>query len=113
MVIVRIDPKGVAEHLVSVASDGLKVFPFDIDPELLFSLPIRTVLVILRTTVLAVAGNARRSLGWILPTSYRGRQEENAENQKYFGRKGISFRDLIRTRFDFPILWSHAKDGLC
>jgi hypothetical protein len=109
LVIVRIDPKGVAEHLVSVASDGLKVFPFDIDPEFLFSLAIRTVLVILRTTVLAVAGNARRSLGWILPTSYRDRQEENAENRKYL-EKGISFRDLIRTRFNFPALSVRTKD---
>jgi hypothetical protein len=67
-----------------VASDGLKFFPFDIDPELLYLLAIRIVSVILRTAVLGLAGNARRSLGWILPTSYRGRQEENADNRKYF-----------------------------
>jgi hypothetical protein len=46
------------------------------------------VLVILRTAGLAVAGNARPSLEWILPTSYRGRQEENAENQKYLEEEG-------------------------
>jgi len=87
---VRADSKGVAEHLVSAASDGLRVFPFDIDPELQYFLAIRMVSVILRTAVLGLAGNARRSLVWILPTSYRGRQEENAENRKYLG--GGEFR---------------------
>ena len=76
------------EHLVFAASDGLKVLPFDIDPELQYFSAIRMVSVILRTAVLAVAGNARRSLEWILPTSYRGRQEENAENQRNFEEEG-------------------------
>jgi len=67
------------------------------------------VLVILRTAVLGLAGNARRSLDLILPTSYRGRQEENAENRKYFVRRGVSVRNLIRTRFNFPILTSAFK----
>ena len=109
MVIVRTDSKGVAGHLVSAASAGLKVFPFDIHPELRYFLAIRMVLVILRTAMFAVAGNARRSLGWILPTSYRARQEENAENRKYFGRGGVSVRNLIRTRFSFPAL--RARSG--
>jgi hypothetical protein len=104
LVIIRTDSKGFAEHLVSAASDGLKVLPFDIDPELQYFSAIRMVSVILRTAVLAVAGNARRSLEWILPTSYRGRQEENEENRKYFGRSGVSLRDLIRTRFNVPTL---------
>jgi hypothetical protein len=54
------------------------------------------VSVILRTAGLALAGNARRSLEWILPTSYRGRQEENAENRKYIGRRGVSLRGFVR-----------------
>jgi len=82
------DSKGVTEPPVSVASTGLKVLRFDTDPELQYLLAIRMVLVVLRTAVLAVAGNARRSLEWILPTSYRGRQEENAENRKYFQEEG-------------------------
>src|SRR5579863_2761026 len=78
-----------------MSTEPLKVFPFDIDPELLSFLGIRTVLVILRTALLGLAGNARRSLGWILPTSYRARQEENAENQKYFGDGGFRYEVLF------------------
>jgi hypothetical protein len=78
------DSKGVTEPPVSVASIRLKVLPFDTDPELQYFLAIRMVLVVLRTAVLALAGNARRSLEWILPTRYIDRQEENAENEKYF-----------------------------
>jgi hypothetical protein len=84
MVTTAIDSKGVTERLVSVASIRLKALRFDTDPELQCFLAIRMVLVVLRTAVLAVAGNARRSLEWILPTSYRSRQEENEENEKYF-----------------------------
>ena len=109
MVIVRADSKGVAEHLVSAASNGLKVFRFDTDPELHCFWAIRIVLVILRTAVLAVAGNARRSLELILPTSYRGRQGKNAENRKYFEEERGSFRDLIRTRFNFPSLCARRE----
>jgi hypothetical protein len=56
------DSKGVTEPPVSVASIGVKVLRFDTDPELQYLLAIRMVLVIRRTAVLAVAGNARRSL---------------------------------------------------
>ena len=88
MVTTAADSKGVTEPPVSVASIGLKVLRFDTDPELQYFLAIRMVLVVRRTAVLAVAGNARRSLEWILPTRYRGRQEENAENRKYFQEEG-------------------------
>jgi len=104
LVIVCTDSKGVAEHLVSAASDGLKVFPFDIDPELQYFLAIRMVSDILRTAALGLAGNARRSLGWILPMSYRGRQEENEKNQKYFGDGGFRYEVLfecLRTKTRF------------
>jgi hypothetical protein len=74
------DSKGVTEPPVSVASIRLKVLPFDTDPELQYFLAIRMVLVVLRTAVLALAGNARRSLELILPKSYREGQEENVEN---------------------------------
>jgi len=84
MVTTAVDSKRVTERPVSVASIGLKVLRFDTDPELQHFLAIRMVSVVLRTAVLAVAGNARRSLEWMLPTRYIGRQEENAENEKYF-----------------------------
>jgi len=66
----------------------LKSFLLILIRELHYFLAIRMVLVIRRTVVLALAGNARRSLEWILPTSYRGRQEENAENQRNFEEEG-------------------------
>jgi hypothetical protein len=84
MVTTGADSKGVTEPPVSVASTGVKVLRFDTDPELQYFLAIRMVLAVLRTAVLAVAGKARRSLEWMLPTSYIDRQEENAGNRKYY-----------------------------
>ena len=106
VVTIAADSKGATKPPVSVASIGVKALRFDTDPELQCLLAIRMVLVVLRTAVLAVAGNARRRLEWILPASYTGRQEENAEKSKILWWRGVSFRDLIRMRFGFLTLCS-------